>query len=83
MTIIFCLIPSISEAVLIECSGFSLAPYSILWVLPNAKNYGLPQAISYTVALLVRVRELSFQFLSLLYWGVTGSKLVNSPLAIT
>ena len=30
-----------------------------------------------------RVREVKSPFLSLLYWGATGSKCVNSPLAVT
>ena len=81
MMIIFCLVPFIPLVILREQKGFNFFPYSIFWVSPNVENYSHSWTISYAVALLsiiLRAREANSPFLSRLYWGVTGSRHVNS-----
>ena len=79
--ITFCLIPFIPLVILREQPGFNLfgIPFygsHLIWrtmVIPGPSVMPLP-----FWSIILRVREVNSPFLSCLYWGETGSKLVNS-----
>ena len=81
VTITFCLVPFMSLVILREWTGFNFfcIPFygsHLMWralVIPG------PSVIPLSFwSFILRVKEASSPCLNLLYWGVTGSKLINS-----
>ena len=86
MITIFCLVPFMPLVILKEWPGlnFFCIPFLGHYLMCRTMVIPGPSVILlFSWSIILRVREVSSPFLSLLYWGATGLMLVNSSEPVT